>query len=78
MEGKPRTARKTQSDYIVLAETEDETWKVLGTVTLKAGSRASSAAREGLAQYQPEGGKVVAIPADDWSPEDLRPKLTFA
>jgi hypothetical protein len=78
MEGKSRTPRKTESDYIVLAETDDETWKVLGTVTLKAGSRSSSAARAGLAQYQPEGGKVVAIPADEWTPEDLRPKLTFA
>lgn len=72
-------AKKTESEYVILIEdgVNDGTFKYVGNVTLKAGSRASSAKREGLAKFQPEGGTVVAIPAEDWTPEDLKPKLSF-
>jgi hypothetical protein len=73
--------KKEQTDYIVLVSTgeylgkEPGAWLELGTV--QASSQAS-AKRQALAQYKPEGGTVVAVPARSWEPEDLKPKLSFA
>lgn len=70
-------AEEKTTEYAILIETDEDIWFYHGTVTVPAGTRASTARREGLAKFHPEGGNVVAIPADDWVAEDLKPKLTF-
>ena len=68
--------KKEQTSYIVLVSEDDEGgWRVLGKVTAAG---ASTAKRQALAQYKPEGGTVVAVPSRSWEPEDLKPKLSFA
>jgi len=73
-------AEKKPVEYVILIE--DQTalglWRYYGNVEVPAGSRTATAKRAGLAQYRPEGGNVVAIQASDWTPEDLRPQLSFA
>ena len=75
-------AEKKPVEYVILIEDtvadDGKTWKYVGTVEIPAGSRTATAKRAGLAQYAPEGGNVVAIQASDWTPEDLRPQLSFA
>jgi len=72
-------AEKKPVEYVILIETDqDDVWKYVGNIEVPAGSRTATAKRAGLAQYAPEGGNVVAIQASDWTPEDLRPQLSFA
>jgi hypothetical protein len=66
--------KKEQTEYIVLCATSEGVWEELGRVR---GSQ-SSAKRQALAQFKPEGGTVVAVPSRSWEPEDLKPKLSFA
>jgi hypothetical protein len=67
--------KKARTDYVVLLNGENAPmWMVLGTVTA---SGAAQAKRQALAQFHPEGGTVVAVPAQSWQPEDLKPKLSF-
>jgi len=66
--------KKEATEYIVLiSEDERGGWRVLGTVR----GTQSSAKRQALALYKPEGGTVVAVPSRSWEPEDLKPKLSF-
>jgi len=72
-------AEKKPVEYVILIEDATSgNWKFVGNVTVPAGSRTATAKRAGLAQYAPEGGNVVAIQTSDWTPEDLRPQLSFA
>lgn len=70
-------AEEKATSYVILIESTEGNWKMVGNVTVPSGVRASTAKREGLAKFQPEGGTVVAIKLDDWTPEDLKPKLSF-
>jgi hypothetical protein len=71
-------AEKKPVEYVILIEQADNDWRIAGNVSVPAGSRTATAKREGLKQFAPEGGNVVAIQASDWTPEDLRPQLSFA
>lgn len=66
--------KKTQTEYLVLAQSSESTWEEVGKVSA---SSQGAAKRSALAQFKPEGGLVVAIPLRSWEPEDLRPKLSF-
>ena len=66
--------KKEATEYIVLLQAAPGgPWTELGTVR----GTQSSAKRQALAEYHPEGGTVVAVPSRSWEPEDLKPKLSF-